>query len=186
MSEMHATYIIDMELPDILVQLNAMADDLRGGEPINTDDEIADLLGDAAEEIESLRAELAAIRQNPSTAFPPGRHDVEAFYTDQTDIGLSYAEVDAALRNNDTMRGSQVDEQLWRKAHYATGVITRHPEFDVYLRMQNDNEEPVTLMFPVSVAVRVAAMLNNAAWSAMLYGREALRNSDTAGMKEAG
>jgi hypothetical protein len=55
----HITYIIDMELPDILAQLSEEADILRDGNSGASDDELADLLGDAAEEIKRLRAEIA-------------------------------------------------------------------------------------------------------------------------------
>jgi hypothetical protein len=44
---------------DILVVLNEEADILRDGNSGASDDELADLLGDAAEEIKRLRAEIA-------------------------------------------------------------------------------------------------------------------------------
>lgn len=57
MSE-HITYIIDMELPDILAKLSEEADLLRDGNDCASDDELADLFGDAAEEIARLRKEI--------------------------------------------------------------------------------------------------------------------------------
>lgn len=60
MSEVvHITYIIDMELPDILGKLNEEADLLRDGNDCASDDELADLFGEAAEEITRLRKEIA-------------------------------------------------------------------------------------------------------------------------------
>lgn len=59
MSEQHATRVIDMELPDILMQLGNEADDLHDGISDATLDGLGDLFGEAAEEIQRLRQEIA-------------------------------------------------------------------------------------------------------------------------------
>ena len=61
----HITYVIDMEPPDILAQLSEEADILRDGNSGASDDELADLFGEAAEEIARLRKELAAALTAP-------------------------------------------------------------------------------------------------------------------------
>lgn len=53
------TIIIDMEPPDILMRLGNEADDLHDGISDSTLDELADLFGESAEEIQRLRKELA-------------------------------------------------------------------------------------------------------------------------------
>jgi len=52
-------YTIDIKLLDILTKLNEEADLLRDGNDCASDDELADLMGEAAEEIARLRKELA-------------------------------------------------------------------------------------------------------------------------------
>ena len=54
----NVTIIFNMELPDIVDRLNEEADLLRNGDNGATDDELADLFGEAVEEIERLRKEI--------------------------------------------------------------------------------------------------------------------------------
>ena len=55
------TIIFNMELPDIVDRLNEEADILRNGDNGATADELADLFGEAAEEIERLRKKMEGL-----------------------------------------------------------------------------------------------------------------------------
>lgn len=73
----------DIERKDIVAQLEELAIDLRIGDTISTEDEMADLLGKAAIEIERLRKGLA---------------EAQKYYGDEVDeFNAGYAAYEAGL-----------------------------------------------------------------------------------------
>lgn len=65
----------------------------------------------------------------------------------------------------------EVDQQAYRDCRFSSGLVHGHPHDDVYLKFERDGEEPTTILLRQDEVVRIAGLLSNAVWSAMLYAR---------------
>jgi hypothetical protein len=65
----------------------------------------------------------------------------------------------------------EVDAQPYKDARFSSGLIHDDGPDDIYLKFERDGEEPTIITLRQDEAVRIAALLANAVWSAMLHGK---------------
>ena len=67
------------------------------------------------------------------------------------------------------MNLSEVDQQPYRNCVISSGLVHDAPPDEIYLKFAREDEEPTIITLRQDEAIRIAALLCNAVWSALLY-----------------